>query len=195
MHFSNERTKNIFSLKPRNYEESAYYRVKIRKLKIYENGIELDVCDNSNDEKFYFNLYDGMYFETDNNVNMGTILSEYDFYKNESIIEHIPNEDPREPWFRWFDLKKLNRKGKFLETILQDVWYFKGKGQELWLISAYGSFIFNYETENIKLVNIEQFEDNNFYYYNDSLPSKVISGEIDFNTIEPSNIRREIGFY
>jgi predicted RNA-binding protein len=199
MHFVNDQTKELFSLKPLNDEEIVFYRAKIRKLKIYENGIEMDVYydnDNSTDEHiYYFDLLDGMYFETDNNLNMRNTLSEYDFYQKDAIFRHIPNEKPREPWFRWFDLKRLDKNGKYLETILQDIWYFKENGQELWLISAYGSYIFSYETENIKLVNTEQFEDNNFYYYSYKSSYRVTHGKIDFNTIVPSNIKRKIGFY
>jgi hypothetical protein len=182
IHFLEKETELLFSKKDDSFERT--YRVAARILTLYEKGLKFCVDINNNLqifekgklENYYFYLYDGMYYETDSDENMGGILKVYDFYK---LATDLISKDK---YYWWYDVVLFDNKRKYVDILVQKVQYFKPMENELWMISPYGNYILDYKTMNIRLVNDEIFKGHKFYFNIEKWDG--LAGKLGYETID-----------
>jgi hypothetical protein len=165
INFINLQTQLLFSKKHQSASDDLgrIYLVSARKLTIYKKGFKLEVnIQQENPEKIeflYFELRDGMYYESLGDDNMEEVERIYDFSR--FSISQKPFDDNDASW--WYDISIIE--GKQIKTILQGIQYFRAEENQLLLISPYGSYSFEYNSRNIYLIDNNITKDKYFYYF------------------------------
>jgi hypothetical protein len=164
--------------------------VWISDLTIFENGIKLLINFSRNESdgtapRFcFFELCNGMYYETTDEQNMGNKLKHYNFFET-SIYSLSEQQDPKYYW--GYNVERVTKQGKYVETLATHIQYFKPMDNKLLLISPYGAYVYDYFTRYVKLADVNSISSERGFLYSADSKKYYLGSiwEIDFNGIAP----------